>query len=183
MLRFFILLFLVASAALPCGANYSELGLCPNAPRQADLRPARLVGVWYEQMRYLDPGFSARCTRWHLTRGSAAAGGELKLNETRLDADDGSFYETAEILRPACDGLLKSPRFDHIMVVATDYSNHSVIQLCRQYDSFHARTVLVLTRERQPQQRRLLALLKRLENEGLRTDRLVPTPQDGCPDE
>ena len=130
-------------------------------------------------MRYFDPGFSARCTRWHLTR----AGDGLKLNETRLDAEDDTLYETVETLRPVGDGLLSSPRFDHIVVAATDYSDHAVLLLCRQYEEFNARTVLVLTRQRRPEKRRLQTLLERLQREGLRTDRLVRTPQDGCSDQ
>ncbi|KAF0300634.1 hypothetical protein FJT64_026879 [Amphibalanus amphitrite] len=173
---------LICTAGL-CLANYSELGLCPSTPRQADLRPDRLAGVWYEQMRYFDPGFSARCTRWQLSR-SDGDDGALRLNETRLDAVDGSRYETVETVRPAggADQPLSSPRFDHIVVAATDYTAHAVVLLCRQHRGFHARTVLVLTRQRAPERRRLRALLDRLRADGLLVDRLVQTAQDNCPD-
>ena len=179
-----LLLLLLASAAGPCLANYSELGLCPVTPRQADLRPAAMAGLWYEQMRYFDPGFGARCTRWHLAPADTGDGA-LLLNETRLEAADGSLYETVEVLLPAGDRgqQLSSPRFDHIVVADTDYTRHAVLLLCRQHDGFNARTVVVLTRLREPEWLRVRATLDLLETFGLRVDRLVRTPQEDCPDD
>ncbi|XP_037067839.1 apolipoprotein D-like [Pollicipes pollicipes] len=127
-----VLPLLLLTAVSLCGANFSELGLCPQAPRQTDVAIGRLAGIWYEQMRYRDPGFRARCTRLVLT---PLADGRVRINETRLDAADGSRYETADVAR-LDDGLLRTASSDY-MVIATDYRQHSMLQLCRQYRGFH----------------------------------------------
>jgi len=175
-----LLLPALLSAAL---ANYSELGQCPQTPRQRRPALARLTGTWHEQMRYSDPGFRGRCVRLEVV---PQPGGAVLLNETRLESPDDTRYETADLALPPGDGsapLLRSSRWAwQYLLVASDYTGHAVLQKCKQYPDFHARTVLVLTRQREADQDMLERMVERLGRQGLRTDRLVPTPQTDCPE-
>lgn len=169
-------LLLLTSAAL-AAAHVGELGPCPRSPRQADLQLVQMVGLWYEQMRYIDPGNPGNCTRLDV---QPTSDGKIQITETEVSLRDGNTYEKKVKLAVTDDGLLAAGTSDY-MVVDTDYTDYSVLQLCKSYQGYHARTLMVLTRERQVDRQRLQPRLQQLQSQGLHIKRLVPTPQDNCP--